>query len=67
VLRPDGSGRRVHVDARGRLYVPTWLRRLVGERGPVVASARWPGLQAVVVAPAGALDTLADAVVAGVG
>lgn len=59
VLRPDqATGRAMTVDARGRLYLPQWLRRhssfLVGIHHDAVDEA------AVVVVPAVLFDAIGD-------
>jgi hypothetical protein len=60
VLRPDGLGAPTHVDRRGRLFLPGWLRRLVEETGTVLAAARRPDASLVVVTPTTFIDELVE-------
>lgn len=66
VLQRAGAGAPRHLDHRGRLTLPGWLRRLVGPDGEVLVSASVPDAATVVVAPATVLDVLVDQVAAGV-
>ena len=57
VVRTDGSGALMAVDGRGRLLVPTWLRK--GTAAAVVVGTRHDE-PIVVVAPTAVLDALGD-------
>ena len=63
VLQRAGAGAPRHLDHRGRLTLPGWLRRLVGPDGAVLVSATVPDAATVVVAPATVLDVLASQIV----
>jgi bifunctional DNA-binding transcriptional regulator/antitoxin component of YhaV-PrlF toxin-antitoxin module len=67
VLRRDGIGAATPVDPRGRVLLPAWLRRRVGHAGTVFVATRRPDASTVVLAPASALDRVADALVGEVG
>jgi len=49
-----------HVDRRGRLFLPSWLRRLVEETGTVLAAARRPDASLVVITPPSVIDAFVD-------
>ena len=57
VLRPAGRGRAATIDARGRLYVPMWLR---SEVSPSYLIGTRTATATVVVAPTTVLDDLGD-------
>ena len=63
VLCRDGAGAPLSVDRRGRVQLPTWLRREVASAGAVFVAARRPDASVVVITPATGLDALADALV----
>jgi hypothetical protein len=62
VLRANGLGAATHLDRRGRLALPTWLRRLVRATGMVLVAARFPDASLVVVTPTSVLDAVIDGV-----
>jgi hypothetical protein len=55
VLRASGAGTAIAVDGRGRLRLPTWLRRANHRSGSLLVGTR-RGSPLVVIAPAGVLD-----------
>ena len=58
VLRPDlDAGRAMTVDARGRLYLPVWLRR---HAGFLVGTNHDADVVSVVVVPAVLFDAIGD-------
>lgn len=67
VLRADGLGAPTHLDRRGRLALPTWLRRLIRGSGTVLVAARRPEASLVVVTPTSVLDAVIDVVAGEVG
>lgn len=58
VLRPGAeNGRSMTVDARGRLYLPVWLRR---HPGFLIGAHTGPDDSAVVIVPATLFDAVGD-------
>jgi DNA-binding transcriptional regulator/RsmH inhibitor MraZ len=58
VLRAEGLGAPTHLDRRGRLALPTWLRGMATATGTVLVAARFPDASVVVVTPTCVLDAL---------
>jgi hypothetical protein len=68
LLRPDGVGAATPVDRRGRVLLPAWLRRQVGQQAATLfVAARRPDASTVVVTSVTGLDDVADALVGEVG
>jgi hypothetical protein len=63
LLQSGQHGAPIHVDARGRVVLPMWLRRLTVDCGSVLVAARWPEVTCLVDTPSTSLDSLVDAVV----
>jgi len=59
-LRRGPDGTVIHVDRRGRLVLPMWLRRLADPSRSVFIAARWPEVSCLVVMPTSSLDALVD-------
>lgn len=60
LLRWNEAGEAIHVDRRGRLVLPTRLRRLADPCGSVIVAARRPESSCIVVAPTNVLDGVVD-------
>jgi len=67
VLRRASIGTPRPVDDRGRLTLPVWLRRLVGDGNAVLVSGSVPDAATVVITPAAVLDVVVDELVGEVG
>jgi bifunctional DNA-binding transcriptional regulator/antitoxin component of YhaV-PrlF toxin-antitoxin module len=58
VIRRTGIGSRRHLDGRGRLTLPEWLRRFVGLNGSVLVAASVPDASTVAIAATSSLDSV---------
>lgn len=63
LLRFGGHGAPIHVDCRGRLVIPAWLRRLSEPWRSMLLAANCPDTSLIVLAPTTTLDSLLDALV----
>lgn len=63
LLRRGDHGAPIHVDCRGRLVVPAWLRRLSEPWRSVLLAADCPDMSLMVLAPTTMLDGLLDTLV----
>jgi len=56
VIASDGPGRRITIEARGRLLVPVWLR----QRGPSMLVGAHTDIALLVIVPTELLDSIGD-------
>jgi DNA-binding transcriptional regulator/RsmH inhibitor MraZ len=60
LLRRGAEGAAIHVDSRGRVVVPAWLRRLSEPARSVLLAAECPDMALVVLTPSTAIDDLVE-------